>query len=519
MPSESSTPADTRLSARGTARRRRLKARVDTRAASVVVGILTAAGLLAITLCQWRMLRAPSWDLGIFTQLLDSYAHGRAPIGTIRGEGFNLLGDHFHPLLVILTPIYWLFPSPLTLVVVQDLIFALSAAAFTWRVRPLVPWWAAAGGGLVIGLGWGTQGAVATEFHEVALAVPLLVFALTAFLRRQWWSAALWAAPLVWVKEDLGLTVAALGCAILWRRWREDDDASASVSARWPALNHWWSPGAALIIWGVAWTALAVTVILPAFNTGGDYEYSSNLTLTLGHFFTPFSKWVLVLLLALTAGGFGLTSPLMMVTLPTLLWRFAGNNPYYTWIGWHYDVVLMPIAVAALVDATRERSPLLQRWMMPWRATLGLGLSAAILTTVVLAGQLPMTKTRCDLDAAWGDTTPRVRQQTAAQIMETIAATPIGERDRTTTAGTTGKPTVATDMTLMARLVPTAQVYWLTEKSVPPQFVVLDRFSGAMRNHFPQQPDEWASKRYGMTYRTVVAENGFFLLQRVEGND
>ncbi|PVE18622.1 hypothetical protein DDA93_07415 [Arthrobacter sp. Bz4] len=49
-----------------------------------------------------------------------------APIVSIKGDGFNLLGDHFHPLLVILGPAYAFFPSGLTLLILQNILIGLS---------------------------------------------------------------------------------------------------------------------------------------------------------------------------------------------------------------------------------------------------------------------------------------------------------------------------------------------------------------------------------------------------------
>src|SRR5690625_7364532 len=61
-----------------------------------------AYGLLGTQ--QWRNLVAPSWDLGIFTQLAKAYGGLDAPIVPIKGDAVNLLGDHFHPILVLLAP-------------------------------------------------------------------------------------------------------------------------------------------------------------------------------------------------------------------------------------------------------------------------------------------------------------------------------------------------------------------------------------------------------------------------------
>ena len=90
------------------------------------VVVLGAAVLTSYSLGQWRSMYVPSWDLAIFSQLAKDYAGFQAPIVPIKGEGFNLLGDHFHPILVLLAPAWWIAPSPLTLLIVQNLLLAVS---------------------------------------------------------------------------------------------------------------------------------------------------------------------------------------------------------------------------------------------------------------------------------------------------------------------------------------------------------------------------------------------------------
>lgn len=51
-----------------------------------------------------------------------------APIIDVKGPGFSQLGDHFSPLLAVFAPAYALFPTPVTLLVGQAALFALSAA-------------------------------------------------------------------------------------------------------------------------------------------------------------------------------------------------------------------------------------------------------------------------------------------------------------------------------------------------------------------------------------------------------
>ena len=73
------------------------------------------------------------YDLGIFEQAIRNYAALRPPIAVLKGQGFNLLGDHFHPILVTLAPFYAVFSTPITLLVAQAFLLALA-------VWPLVTW-------------------------------------------------------------------------------------------------------------------------------------------------------------------------------------------------------------------------------------------------------------------------------------------------------------------------------------------------------------------------------------------
>ncbi|MFJ9453885.1 DUF2079 domain-containing protein [Kitasatospora sp. NPDC101447] len=294
-----------------------------------------------------------AYDLGIFEQAIRAYAHLRAPIVPLKGPGYHLLGDHFHPLIATLAPAYRAFPTPLTLVVAQALLMALAVVPLTRWAHEVAGPRVALVVGCVTGASWGIVRAAADDFHEIAFAVPLLAFAATALGRRRPLAAALWSLPLLLVKEDLGLTVAAVGLLIAWQ---------ARQAAGTPL------PGLALAAVGLAATAVTVLVVLPAFNSGGGFDYWQQLdgggqsapwALPLRLLWPPV-KWLLLFLLAATAGFLGLRSPLFLLCVPTLAWRLLSANPHYWGVSYHYSAVLMPIAVAALVDAlarSRDRHP------------------------------------------------------------------------------------------------------------------------------------------------------------------
>ena len=84
------------------------------------------AAYLAISLSRYFQLAPGSWDLGIFTEYVRQLAHLRAPVVNIRGTGFNLLGDHFQPIVGLIAPVFLIFPSAATLLLVQALLIAVS---------------------------------------------------------------------------------------------------------------------------------------------------------------------------------------------------------------------------------------------------------------------------------------------------------------------------------------------------------------------------------------------------------
>ena len=96
-------------------------------------------------------------------------------------------------------------------------------------------------------------------------------------------------------------------------------------------------------------------MFLPAFNINGvwDYGLSSQDQPTSPDALTH--KAMVVVMLILTSGVVGVTSPWLLVVLPTLAWRFLGSVDFYwVWDNWHYNVTLMPMRAGG---PARHRRP------------------------------------------------------------------------------------------------------------------------------------------------------------------
>lgn len=478
-----------------------------------VIACAVGALYVCYSVAQWRALVAPSWDLGIFTEAAQAYSRFEAPIVPIKGPGYNLLGDHFHPLLALLGPIFRLFPSALTLLVVQDVLIAVSVLPIARLAQRLLGRGGALLVGLAYGLGWGLQGAVAAQFHEVCLAVPLLAFGGVAFVERRWGACMAWLAPLVLVKEDLGLTVFMAGLVIAWRRRGEGRSAVLR--------------GLAYALFGIVAFVVTVKVLLPAMNPAGTWAYSLDGaatgagTPTAGTttaraipslwdiLTTPSVKLATLLVLLAGAGFVGSASPWFALVLPTLAWRFAGSvETYYGWDSWHYNAVLVPIAACSLLDV-------MSQWLAPECAAAETGADSE--------DEAPASSTRRWRVAAWV-----VACVPALSLAITASALPLWQLPSLTEdprmAAAQGAldavpegVSIETDTTLLARLVPGREVYWVGttgKMETPPEYVVIDARSYAWGG---QQVDaeSWGSAAHpGHSYETVYAKQGFRVARR-----
>lgn len=370
-----STAASTRLRSRAAALR-------GPRADPYWLALALFAAFTTLSVSRYRHMATMSWDLGIFEQAIRAYAHLDAPVADLKGPGANILGDHFSPITALAAPFYRVFPSPVTLLVLQAALFAVSAVPVTRIATRLLGRGRGLAIGAAYGLSWGVQRAVDFDFHEIAFAMPLLAFSLEAVIARRWYAAMLWAAPLAFVKEDMGATVAAIGLvvAIRARRGRARRPSAVPLAC-------------ALIVFGVLVSALALGVVIPGFNGSGSYDYWDKVGSggeQTGHIPLDTALRTLLWVLLPTSGLLALRSPLLLAAVPTLGWRFVSHEEHYWGIDWHYSAVLMPVVFLALVDALDttardERRP----WLRGYAQQLPAAVAAAALaltTTLPLAG-------------------------------------------------------------------------------------------------------------------------------------
>jgi uncharacterized membrane protein len=323
--------------------------------------------------------RLARFDLGNMAQAVWSTAHGRPlEMTLLSGDQAVRLASHVDPILALFAPLWLVWPSPLSLAAVQIAVCALGALPVFWLGRRhldsekagallalaylLYPW-----------LEWTALDAM----HPVALAIPLFLYAIWFLDTERMWAFALCAIAIAATGELMGVALAALG---IWF---------------WLARGHRRS-GLVIAVSGLAWSILAIKVIVPAFLGGDSPFYGYYATIggspegvvktavtdpgaLASQLFTGRDLGYLVWLSAPLAGLYVLAPGLAAVALPQLLANGLSDSPAMAGPQHQYIAAVIPFLIAATVIGLGR----LPRHRQVFGATLVLVLSA---TLTVYAG-------------------------------------------------------------------------------------------------------------------------------------
>ena len=240
----------------------------------------------------------------------------------------------------------------------------------------------------------------------------------------------------------------------------------------------WIRAGLLLAVWGLAWSVLAIAVIIPHFNLAHQYPYWSKggvigpgghpsasallHQLTVGGHEKLWTTYLVLLPVAFLA----LRSPLALVAVPSLALRFISTNSLFWGTGWHYDATVMPILFLAAVDgmarfraSSRRRTGAARRRGPSWLPPPGEAVArygAAVM--VVIAGWLAF---RFPLDTLWSAQTYDITSHVSAEDAA-MARVP-------------GGVTVEATLTMLAPLAARDDTYWIGGYPNPaPDYVVFD---------------------------------------------
>ena len=335
--------------------------------ATVFFGVYVLLGLFR----HWRF--QTNFDMAIFDQAVWHLSRFDAPASTVRGYS-NIFGEHFHPIIALFAPLYWIWPAAETLIVGQALLFAASMGPVFLFLRSRLAYGPSMALTVAYGLFWGLQRAALSDFHEIAFAPLVIATAIVAMDQHRWGLMCISAFALALVKEDLIPVITFIGAMLFLRRHR--------------AL------GLALMVTSVAAFLLIVGVVIPALgsassNYTGPYEALLRQPWTIPvAFVTPPAKLMTPLLWLAPFALLPLFSPYALLLVPFALTRLLSDVPQHWGTTFHYSAPLAPILVMSAGDGLHRIAAHLQNVRARNRLVVGFS-AASVILSLFLPGNLP----------------------------------------------------------------------------------------------------------------------------------
>lgn len=289
---------------------------------------------------------ASGFDLGNMNQTVWNTANGNFFMLTTQQGNLSRLSIHADYVLILIAPLYWIWDNVRVLLILEAIFIAVGAIPVFLIAQHLLK-------NRLISLGFsvlylinpGLQWAIIYDFHSVSFALPMLLFCGYFILKKQWKWYVLFAFLAILAKENVSLTVSAMGIVIFFY----------SKQKRIGLIS---------MFVGVLYFVITVFVIMPAFSLDNQHwalswfrhtsqsssaqympppEFIMNRLFqdaqTKEYFYMMFRQW----------GGLPILGlPWLIISLPDLLINVFSAQGQMRSIYFHYDVI---IAAGMIISA------------------------------------------------------------------------------------------------------------------------------------------------------------------------
>lgn len=269
-------------------------------------------------------------------------------LSTINGSGFfyndheyerfgaiSHFGVHNSPILLLILPIFALFPYMETLLVIQTLAIALSILAFFKFSQSFLDERRAFILSLIYALNPMLHGINRFEFHAISLALPF-IFMFAYFYEKEDLKLAIISAFLVLaVREDSFLVILSIMALKMLRKGIQLNLADMGLLAL-----------------SLIWPAFSVFFVIPHFAPG--YPHTSNYVLGIPY---PYLSLMLVVALFLSFGLIPLFKPKYLLPAIPLLLELVLSKRFQYVVFWnHYCYLLVPYFIIVTANITKEKN-------------------------------------------------------------------------------------------------------------------------------------------------------------------
>ncbi len=348
--------------------------------------MLLFGGMLALlSIARYRAYVIGMDDLGYMAHAIWNASHGRPLTYTYFCHQGSLLSYHVQLIYLLIVPLYALFPSPITLLILQAALFVAGAwPLFHLARRRLRSETAALAIALIYLLYPLAENAVLFDFHADTLAMPLFFFALDALDQGHNRTYFLWTALILITKVYAAYAVALLGAHLFLQGKRR--------------------VGMLTVTFAIAWGTIAFFLIRPYFAARYGLtvqNYDNYLAYYFGETLISLREtWaerllmgLLILLPLLPAIRIAPLEVGAVVAsiMPVLL--SSGPGPCYTYKHHHFAlsvpfIILAPLVATERMKVRHHRFGRLENWRLFLSATLMIvaGLNILLCSTPLSPG-------------------------------------------------------------------------------------------------------------------------------------
>lgn len=347
----------------------------------LIILIMFAAVFSCLSLVNHYNFRTNALDLGMFNHALYSFAHGKMNYFTLdlHGEFPVYFADHFSPLTMLYSPLYYLFGS-WTLLLVQ-ITSVLIGALGCYKVCMLK----LSSNGLkyliltIFLAQWSIMSALAFDFHNNVVAAMMVPWLYYYYLKERRTAFLVLFLLILIAKENMSLwLIFILIGFVLQKGWRE-------IKTNWKKYLRFEVP---LILFSAIYFYLVVFKLMPYLYDDASRDMVSRIGYhgetaggllasmisspveTFRLFFESDSTDLMSIgikeelhFVVLLSGGIALIfRPAFLVMLiPIYVQKMLNGNSAYWGISSHYSIEFAPIIVLALIDLIRIlKKPVLQ---------------------------------------------------------------------------------------------------------------------------------------------------------------
>ena len=192
-----------------------------------------------LSILQHNRFNTYGFDLGIHDQILWGYSQGHIPMFSSLLGMFGL-GDHMTPIMILLTPLYWIYSDVRSLLFFQCVFLSLGALPIYWLAKDkLKSNFVAASLAVSYLLFPALEYVNMYEFHPDALAITLLLFMLYFLYKERYAGYFIFLALSLMCHELVALPVIILGLCIFSQKKRKLGIITSGVALFWFCIAMW----------------------------------------------------------------------------------------------------------------------------------------------------------------------------------------------------------------------------------------------------------------------------------------